>query len=479
MDTPSPPPAAPTPPPVPQPEPSEEQLLAELSEGQNTGSAVNGIILLVVSLMIFAATGLFSWKDPLSLGILVIVLLVHEAGHLVAMKLAGYRNVRMLFIPMLGAAAGGQDSRPDARKQVLVSLAGPVPGIAIGFGLLVASMATGHDMYYKAATLFLFLNVFNLLPLYPLDGGHFFESLLFARHPAIDALFRVLTVGLLGLLALASQDWVLGMFVVAMLIGVPAQYGIHKAAHALRRELGHPVALSRATLTRIAELMHKQLSRQGMNDKTRRTVLYNVWTRANLRPPGAAFTVVFLLLYGAGVLATVTAGAVMLYAHNAMKTEYVLEPLLDGADTLGFVETETNSGELRGRREVDTAYQYHGRSEQFYPGGRPMTTGWHLRGKYDSTWVYLDTLGDTTMVEQYDSGQLVNVRENVNGVWEAKAYEELEGFEKVMADLGRDASPLMSVAWMNQRGEGREVVVVDGLVGDGGGGGGGGDEGDQ
>lgn len=70
-------------------------------------SFTQNAILLLVSLGLFAATGLLhaSW---MSVTVLVVVLLIHELGHWLGMKYYGYRNLQMFFIPFFGAAVTGK-----------------------------------------------------------------------------------------------------------------------------------------------------------------------------------------------------------------------------------------------------------------------------------------------------------------------------------------------------------------------------------
>jgi len=60
------------------------------------------------------------------------------------MKLFGYRDVQMFFIPMLGAAVSGVESNPSSVRKAIVSLLGPLPGIIIG----IISAPEGATMEY-------------------------------------------------------------------------------------------------------------------------------------------------------------------------------------------------------------------------------------------------------------------------------------------------------------------------------------------
>lgn len=75
----------------------------------------------------------FITPDLLLIGLIVLVLFVHELGHFLMMKKYNYENVSMVFIPFLGAMVQGKKSEKYSQKErANVILAGPVPGIVIG-----------------------------------------------------------------------------------------------------------------------------------------------------------------------------------------------------------------------------------------------------------------------------------------------------------------------------------------------------------
>lgn len=109
---------------------------------------------------------------------LVGVLFIHELGHYIGMKYFGYRNVRMLFIPILGAFVHGKKDVYSQKESLIVLILGPFPGIVIGSVCILISPILGWTELFVFGGLFLVLNILNLLPIDPLDGGQILKHLL-------------------------------------------------------------------------------------------------------------------------------------------------------------------------------------------------------------------------------------------------------------------------------------------------------------
>ncbi|HEY0634372.1 MAG TPA: site-2 protease family protein [Gammaproteobacteria bacterium] len=152
------------------------------------------VVLFVVSAILGAvAFGLaFSWEIvPILMG----VLLFHEFGHALAMRATGYRNVQVLVLPFLGAVASGHKDDASHWAKLLVLLAGPLPGLIVSIIILhaIGDEAASHPLLLQIALMSLVLNLFNLLPFTPLDGGQIVETFLFARWPLFRFVFFILS----------------------------------------------------------------------------------------------------------------------------------------------------------------------------------------------------------------------------------------------------------------------------------------------
>jgi Zn-dependent protease len=123
----------------------------------------------------------------------VLLLLVHELGHVIELRRQGIPASAPLFIPFLGAVVGMKALPRDAWREAQVALAGPILGSFAAAAVWAAGEAIGSDLLVALAFTGFFLNLFNLLPVVPLDGGRAVAAI----HPALWA------AGLAGLVVLA------------------------------------------------------------------------------------------------------------------------------------------------------------------------------------------------------------------------------------------------------------------------------------
>jgi len=123
---------------------------------------------------------------------LVLLIFVHEMGHVVELRRQGVPASAPLFIPFMGAVVGMKKMPENAWNEAKVALAGPILG-TVG-AAAVWGLGVAYDSNFLRAMAFVgfFINLFNLLPVVPLDGGRAAAAL----HPALWA------VGLAGLVVL-------------------------------------------------------------------------------------------------------------------------------------------------------------------------------------------------------------------------------------------------------------------------------------
>ncbi len=187
---------------------------------------------LLISLALFVGlSALHGTTSVLELAILVGVLFVHELGHAAAMLMCGYRDVRVFFIPLFGAATTGRARGVSRWKQAVVLLAGPLPGIVAGSVLTFEGPASLRLL----ALMLIAVNAFNLLPLEPLDGGRLFQVLVFSRSRHLEIVFRAVTSAALVLLSVLWSLWFLAAIGVFMLFAVGGRKRLLDRAEPLKQ----------------------------------------------------------------------------------------------------------------------------------------------------------------------------------------------------------------------------------------------------
>jgi len=149
------------------------------------------ILLTAGSMIVSIAAYTWLWGLPFAIGF-VLLILVHELGHVVELRRQGVPASAPLFIPFLGAVIGMKELPDDAWKEARVELAGPLLGSVGAAACWIAGEATGSDLLMCLAFVGFFLNLFNLIPIVPLDGGRAAGAL----HPALWFVGLVLMVGI-------------------------------------------------------------------------------------------------------------------------------------------------------------------------------------------------------------------------------------------------------------------------------------------
>jgi Zn-dependent protease len=117
---------------------------------------------------------IFGW--PFAVGF-VLLLLLHELGHVIQLRREGVEASAPMFIPFLGAVISAKSLGKDAAAEARVGLAGPILGTIATLIPLALWLATGDDFWRALAYIGFFLNLFNLLPVLPLDGGRAMAAL--------------------------------------------------------------------------------------------------------------------------------------------------------------------------------------------------------------------------------------------------------------------------------------------------------------
>lgn len=165
------------------------------------------------SMVLFVGTFLFIFKDQQRFVLfLILVLFIHEMGHYLFMKLFKYENVRMLFIPLMGAFVQGNKEKYSQKESFFVISAGPFPGIWIGSAFLIFAASYKQEWMLELSFLFLFLNVINLIPIDPLDGGQLFKLYVTKKRDLFLMVFALVSSMLMILVGWKIDSYVILAF---------------------------------------------------------------------------------------------------------------------------------------------------------------------------------------------------------------------------------------------------------------------------
>jgi Zn-dependent protease len=125
------------------------------------------------SMLVSIAAYALIWGWPFAIGF-VALLFLHEIGHVIQLRREGVEASAPMFIPFLGAVIAAKSMGKDAAAEARVGLAGPILGSLVPLALW---LATDNEFWQALAFVGFFLNLFNLLPVVPLDGGRAMAAL--------------------------------------------------------------------------------------------------------------------------------------------------------------------------------------------------------------------------------------------------------------------------------------------------------------
>ncbi len=110
------------------------------------------------------------WGWPFAAGF-VALLFVHEMGHVIALRMQGIRATAPMFIPFFGAFIGMKQLPDNAFAEAVAAYGGPLLGTVGAIVCAAIGIGTGNPFWFALASTGFLLNLFNLLPISPLDGG--------------------------------------------------------------------------------------------------------------------------------------------------------------------------------------------------------------------------------------------------------------------------------------------------------------------
>ena len=149
------------------------------------GAKLKALLILLPKLKFLATSGtmvvsvaayslIWGWKFALGF---VLLIFVHEMGHVIQLRREGVQASAPMFIPFLGAVIAAKSLGRNALAEARVGLAGPVLGSAGAAALVPIALLTDSDFWKALAFSGFLINLFNMLPVVPLDGGRAMAAL--------------------------------------------------------------------------------------------------------------------------------------------------------------------------------------------------------------------------------------------------------------------------------------------------------------
>ena len=424
----------------------KNDLIPELKIISASESKVSSLTLLIVTIILFFSSQIISakWQETL---ILIGVLLFHELGHLAAMKLLKYNDVKMFFIPFFGAAVSGKSRNDTAVKNCIVSLMGPLPGIVLGVLLYFLFGLTKNYYIFKTAQVMLLLNAFNFLPIMPLDGGRFVD-VLFVNRRYFRFLFAFAGAAVFIILAGSASDifiGILGVFSVYVAIG---NFKLHGMSNDLKTR-----GINAASVNGLIEdepslqividklkaaypkLFKPKVSYRGIFNQL--TVIVDT---IKFEPARFLPKVVLLASYLVLVIASLVV-AIFFIAANYQ--EIPRTEMIDGKNKV-YVEHH-----LFGRKShecpVNEALYYDGKGSGFgVVSGAIRDVSYYENGYRTGEWLSFNDAGETIEKKTYAQGQLMTISRLENGVWQTSHYQDLSILRKCSEEIQRISQPFRS-----------------------------------
>jgi Zn-dependent protease len=197
---------------LPKPETKNFSFLGIAALGMKLLKSAKIVKVLMAGASLAAYTWLFSFQFAIAL---IACLVFHEYGHIRAMKYFGMKTKGIYLIPFLGGAAVTEDKINTRWQDVAISMMGPCFGLFLSIILIVIYWMTGMPFFAGVAVFNALLNIINLLPVLPLDGGHVLKSISFSMNNTLGIVICAAAAG--GGILLSYS---MGLYLFSFLMGV-------------------------------------------------------------------------------------------------------------------------------------------------------------------------------------------------------------------------------------------------------------------
>ena len=196
----------------------------------------------ITSLALYLILGYYIFPSYKILLLITAIVIIHEMGHFLAMKYYRYSELGIFFIPLLGAYVSGTKREVSQIQSAVILLAGPLPGIILG--IIFYFVDKNHNIGYypfdislsQIAIWFIILNLINLLPIYPLDGGQLLNRVFLDEESIISKLFIFLSAALMCWVAWKLNFYILLIFPAMMLLRLRSDKKMDHAEKRIEQE---------------------------------------------------------------------------------------------------------------------------------------------------------------------------------------------------------------------------------------------------
>jgi Zn-dependent protease len=227
--------------------PGEEQPVSEAvfvypPKYQKQEQPANVWLRSITSLALYLILGYYIFPSYRMLLLITAIVMIHELGHFLAMKYYRYSDLGIFFIPLLGAYVSGTKREVSQIQSAVILLAGPLPGIILGivFHLIENNSTTGYYPFdislSQISLLFIILNLINLLPIYPLDGGQLLNRVFLDEDSIVSKIFIFLSAALMVWAAWKLSFYILLIFPVMMLLRLRTDKKMDNAEKKIEQE---------------------------------------------------------------------------------------------------------------------------------------------------------------------------------------------------------------------------------------------------
>ena len=160
---------------------------------------------------------MFGWKFAIAI---MVMLFVHESGHVWAMRKSGIPTKGFYFIPFLGGAAVPDRAFHSRSEEFFVAIMGPIWGLLLSMGVGLVYLFTGQALFAIVASWMSLVNLFNLLPVNPLDGGRMLKSITFSINGTLGKITLYIGIVLMAIILIMFKVYIFGILFIVSLIEI-------------------------------------------------------------------------------------------------------------------------------------------------------------------------------------------------------------------------------------------------------------------